>query len=113
MAVVKGQGLKKGEKIQRLGRIRIVKARPEALHSIKFHPHRSPHGYRSEVWREGFPNLTADQFIEMFCRHNPGCYRWTAVMRIQFAYLEAPYVGAVSTAPPAIPHIPNLNPSMP
>jgi hypothetical protein len=75
--VEKGRGLKKGEKIKRLGMIRIVSARPERLSTID----------AADVRREGFPDHTPAQFVAMFCKHNriePN----HLVNRIEFEYLD-------------------------
>lgn len=57
-ACEKCQGLKKGEKVKRLALIRVVKTEPEFVFSIKEY---GP----SELAREGFPHLTAREFIDM------------------------------------------------
>ena len=59
-AVEKSMGLKKGEKIKRIGRIRIVSTRPEPLNAIT----------DPDVAKEGFAGWTRSQFIEMYSRHN-------------------------------------------
>jgi len=64
MAVEKGQGLKKGEKVRRLGEIEVLEVEREPLHAICDHP--------GDCAREGFPEMTNMQFIEMYCRHNGG-----------------------------------------
>lgn len=81
MAVVKGQGLKKGEKVQRLGVIRIVSVRREELREITF----------DDVLREGFlqgadsRETTRRRFIHHFCQMNE-CSPYTDVTRIEYAY---------------------------
>lgn len=75
--VEKGQGLKKGEKVKRLGLIRIKSTRPEPLNDIT----------REDVIREGFSGLTRMEFIVMFCQHNK-CRMNTLVNRIEFEYLD-------------------------
>lgn len=75
MAVVKGQGLKKGEKVERLGVIRIVSVRREPLSAIT----------ADDVVREGFPDVSPPEFITMFRRMNRGL-PWQVVTRIEFAY---------------------------
>lgn len=75
-AVVKAMGLRKGEKIERICRIRIVSTRPEPLYAIT----------EKEVLREGFPYLGRQGFIEMFCRHNK-CAVDVTVNRIEFEYV--------------------------
>jgi len=76
-AVEKGMGLKKGEKVRRLGLIEVVSAWPEPLEAIT----------AEDVVREGFPEMTSENFVEFFCRHNqvdPS----TIVNRIEFKYLD-------------------------
>ena len=58
-AVKKGMGLKKGEKIEVLGHIRIVSVRQERLADI------SP----EECRREGFPEMWPRDFVNMLCTH--------------------------------------------
>ncbi len=81
MGVEKGMGLKRGEKVKRLGLIRIVDVNLEPLCCIT----------KEDVRREGFtkPIHTIPYFIEMFCRANR-CHARTEVTRIEFEYLETP-----------------------
>lgn len=75
--VVKGQGLKKGEKVERIGPpIRFTAVTRELLYHI------TP----DDVRREGFPTMTPAEFIAMFCKHNR-CTPDTEVTRIEFTYL--------------------------
>lgn len=71
--VKKAMGLKKGEKIQRLGVCRCVSNRAERLDAIT----------QEDVVSEGFPTMTPSEFVEMFCRHH-GCLPQTIVQRILF-----------------------------
>jgi hypothetical protein len=81
-AVKKGQGLKKGEHPARLGQIRVVSSRRERLDRML-----TEVGYgHNEVHREGFPDMTPKQFVEMFCEHN-GCTQDRVITRIEFEYL--------------------------
>ena len=76
--IEKGQGLKKGEKVKRIGPpIRVVDVRREALMAISY----------QDILREGF---TFDRlaFIEMFCKANK-CNPHTIITRIEFEYLNA------------------------
>jgi hypothetical protein len=77
-AVRKSQGLKKGEKVQRICVIRIIKTNPEALWRID----------KADVRREGFVSMSRREFIAMFCEHN-GCAPYTRVNRIAFEFLSA------------------------
>ena len=75
--VEKARGLKKGEKIRRLGLIEILAVRRERLDAIT----------AEDVMREGFPGMAADDFVEMFCRTHR-CEPDAWVNRIEFRYLE-------------------------
>ena len=84
-ACVKCMGLKPGEKIERLGKIRIVSTRLEPLSSMV---HDMEYGC-SEAAREGFPGMTGYKFVVMFCDHmKPPLGSDTLVNRIEFEYLE-------------------------
>jgi hypothetical protein len=76
MGVVKGMGLKKGEKVQRLHCFEVKSVRRERLDKIT----------KEDVWREGFPGMTPANFVRMFCSHN-GCKPSTKVTRIEFIHL--------------------------
>ena len=76
MAVKKGQGLKKGEKVKRLGEIEVLSVVREPLEAIGTYP--------DDCTREGFPELGPEDFVQMFCRHNRGCTRDTELARIEF-----------------------------
>jgi hypothetical protein len=74
--VVKGMGLKKGEKIERIGPpVRIIRATREPLDTIT----------QKDCKREGFPELTPGQFVDMLVKHY-GCKRDVEVTRIVFIY---------------------------
>jgi hypothetical protein len=75
-AVEKSQGLKKGEKVKRLGTIEILSVRRERLSQID----------PSDVIKEGFPSYSIDSFVAMFCRHMK-CRPSTIVTRIEFKKL--------------------------
>ena len=79
MGCRKCMGLKRGEKIERLGLIRVIDIRREPLQRILSEP--------GGCAREGFPGKTPEQFILMFCAHMGG---WSdqIVTRIQFEYVE-------------------------
>jgi len=76
MGVVKGQGIPKGGKVEKLHASEVVSARTERLDAID----------EEDVIREGFLHLTPDEFVKMFCEHN-GCQPWTLVNRIEFKHL--------------------------
>ena len=77
--VVKGQGLKKGEHVERIGGpIRFTKVTREFLYGV----------WRDgECAREGFPGMGPAEFVVMFCKVNK-CQPGTCVTRIEFEYLE-------------------------
>jgi hypothetical protein len=75
-AIVKGQGLKKGERIERLEICVCVSNRPEPLGAI------TP----TDVRREGFPGLPVWAFVDKFCTLNR-CGREQVVNRIEFRYI--------------------------
>ncbi len=75
--VEKGQGLKKGEKVVKLGTIRIVSVRREQLDRIT----------DADCAREGFPNMRPAEFIEMFRQHNR-CDADALVNRIEYEYVD-------------------------
>lgn len=56
MAIEKGQGLKKGEKVKRLGEIVVVSVRREPLHDIE----------PTDVIREGFGAMLPTDFVRLF-----------------------------------------------
>lgn len=74
--VEKAMGLRKGEKIKRLGLIRIVNVRAEPLNAIT----------REDCVLEGFPDFVPQDFIWMFQYHNK-CEADRIVNRIEFIYL--------------------------
>src|SRR5688572_9288277 len=77
--IEKGQGLKKGETVRKLnGPIRFTAVSREVLSDI------TP----ADVFREGFPQMTVHEFVEMFKRHNGGLKN-QIVTRIAFEYVDA------------------------
>lgn len=73
MACARCMGLRKGEKPLRLGPIEVISKHREELRSI------TP----ADVIREGFPELTPEGFVAMFCQHM-GCEPETLVNRIEY-----------------------------
>lgn len=73
-AVRKCQGLKAGEKTERLGQIRVTGIRRERLSAIT----------SADVAREGFFGKSPEWFVEFFCGTHVGCERNTIVTRIEF-----------------------------
>lgn len=76
-AVVKGMGLKPGEKVERLGIIEIVDVRSEQIAAMT----------DADCAREGFPEMLAAQFVAMFCQ-NMRCDPSRIVQRIEFKYID-------------------------
>lgn len=80
MAVEKGQGLKKGEKVVRLGEIEVVSVRQERLDAIT----------AEDVAREGLDGATTpDDFVRLFCKGNKFARGDTQVTRIEFRKVES------------------------
>lgn len=78
----KCQGLKKGEKVVKIGKHRFVDLRWEPLRRMIDEPE-----YGSqEVILEGFPEMTPAEFVAMYCRHNK-CEPETLVHRMEFEYV--------------------------
>ena len=75
-ACQKSQGLKKGEKIKRLGQIRVVDVRREPLNAMTI----------EDCAAEGFPEMTPFQFIAFFCLEM-GCTSVSVITRIEFEYM--------------------------
>lgn len=88
--VEKGMGLKAGETIKRIHVIKLEDNMKEQLSVLTKYPQYG----MTELIREGFPNLTPGQFVEMFCDTHKGCTPETAVNRLSFVY---------TTPPPACP----------
>lgn len=80
----KCQGLKRGEKVKKLGLIKTVDVRREPLRRMIDEPEYG----REEVIREGFPDLTPEQFVTMFCKGHFGCTPETVITRIEYAYMD-------------------------
>jgi len=97
-AVVKSQGLKPGEKIQRLGTIRVVAVNSEPLNLLELVLDCEDTNDKPDTWgadecaREGFPELSPAEFVAMFCRHMK-CETDQLVTRIEFEYVDPPTGG--------------------
>lgn len=87
-AVEKGQGLKKGEKVKKLGMIRVIDARRELLRRMTDD---LDYGF-AECAKEGFPaphpNMWPSVFVEFFCAANRPCQPDWRITRIEFEKLE-------------------------
>jgi hypothetical protein len=78
----KCQGFKKGEKIIKMGQHQFTDLRWEPLR----HMVDDLEYGRREVILEGFPDMTPQQFVEMYCKHHK-CTPDTLVHRMEFKYL--------------------------
>ena len=76
-ACEKCQGLKKGEKINKLCQIRVVSVKTIPLFRID----------REDCIKEGFPDLWPYEFVKMFMREMKCKYSHTFVNRIEFEYV--------------------------
>jgi hypothetical protein len=78
MGCRKCMGLKSGEKIERLGLIRVVNTRRERINQIT----------AGDVVKEGFPDMDKAQFLRFFLSEiRPKQGALTIVTRIEFEYL--------------------------
>lgn len=76
MACVKCQGLKKGEKVEKIRPLKIVNVDLQQLLTIT----------KEEVKREGFPGRNPEWFTQMFCQLNQ-CSPYVLLTRIEFEYI--------------------------
>ena len=74
--VKKTMGFKKGEKIEKLGMIRIISTKREPLDEIS----------KEDCIKEGFPEMQPEDFITMLCKHSK-CGRYDTVTRIEFEHI--------------------------
>lgn len=86
-ACVKCMGLKKGEKPERICQIRVVDVWQEPLYGLTDSTQFPEYG-KSEVEKEGFPDMSPREFVTMFCKSHKGCTKNSLVTRIEFEYLE-------------------------
>lgn len=81
--VRKAMGLRKGEKQVCIGPpVVVTSVRREQLRWMLDDP---SYG-QNECVLEGFPDMTPDQFVAMFCGSHKGCTAETMVTRIEFDY---------------------------
>ena len=79
MACVKCQGLKKGEKIEKICQLKILNTRREHLSEIT----------KDDCIKEGFPEMSHYDFTSMFIKFNKlKSYNDCYVNRIEFEYLN-------------------------
>ena len=82
-AVEKCMGFRPGETVKRLALLRVLGVNRERLSAMSDGP-----DYGAvEAKREGFPELTGQEFVAMFCR-NMRCEPTTMVTRIEFEFCE-------------------------
>jgi hypothetical protein len=79
MGCRKCRGLKPGEKLERLGLIRVVSVRREPLSAVT----------AEDVAKEGYPGMTPEAFVAMFCRQMR-CEPDMPVTRIEYEYVLFP-----------------------
>lgn len=89
-AVKKGMGLKPGEKVERLGYIRLTDVRRERLRDMIDRD--DGYGFE-EVKREGFPHFSPPMFVEFFCGSHKGCIPGSTVTRLEFVRIPADTIG--------------------
>jgi hypothetical protein len=77
-AVEKGQGLKKGEQVNKLAAIRVRSVRLETLAAI------GP----DDVRAEGFGEMPPHDFVAFFCSTHKGIQPTSEVVRIEFEYVD-------------------------
>ena len=75
-ACVQCQGIKKGEKIQKICQIRIISTREEPLSLID----------KEDCIKEGFPEMEPEKFVGMFYVEMK-CWNIEIVNRIEFEYI--------------------------
>jgi hypothetical protein len=80
--VNKCQGLKAGEHPVELALIEVVSVRVEPLERMTLEPEYG----RAECILEGFPDMSPEDFVAMYCDHNAWLPGWP-VTRIEFRYL--------------------------
>jgi hypothetical protein len=94
--VVKGMGLRPGEKVERIGGpVRVLSVQRELLHAIARYPNEG----MTETRREGFPDMRPQEFIAMFCGSHRGCTPETEITRIEFSYDKLEGWEPMPTAP--------------
>jgi len=81
--IEKGQGLKKGEHVKRLGQIQVVSTHWEPLCRMTDD---LEYGFQETVL-EGFPELSPKQFVSFFCLADR-CTPDVTVNRIEFKYID-------------------------
>ena len=83
----KCQGRRNGEPLVKLKVIKIVDVRRERLDALLDPMHYLPEDAQAECRMEGFPNLSPQQFIDMFCKHMK-CKPNKVITRVKFHYVK-------------------------
>ncbi len=86
-AIRKGMGRKAGEPIVKLKVIQIVEVRREPLNALLDVMHYMPEAAEAECRMEGFPELTPEEFVKMFCREM-NCKPNRMITRVKFHYVK-------------------------
>lgn len=76
-AVEKGMGLKKGERVKVICQIRVISAKAERLADIN----------GPEIIKEGFPQMSKTEFMDMFIKSHKGVTFDSFINRVEFEYL--------------------------
>jgi hypothetical protein len=79
-------GLKRGEKIEILGECICISNTPEPVDEIIRRPYRNG-SLVSEMELEGFPEMTAEAFVDFFCKSHKKVTPETYINRIAFDYV--------------------------
>jgi hypothetical protein len=85
-AVEKCQGIPKGGKVTKLGKIRVKDVRRERVDRLTVD---EAYG-RAEVVAEGFPEMSPAEFVAFFCKANRPCLPSWTVTRIEYEYVDDP-----------------------
>jgi hypothetical protein len=76
----KVMGRRRGEPLERIVDVEVISVRREPLDAIT----------AGDVAAEGFPQMTAAQFVTFFCGTHRGCGPGTEITRIEWRYLDPP-----------------------
>lgn len=87
----KVRGRRRGEPLERIVTVEVVSVRRERLDTI------TP----ADVTAEGFPDLTAAEFVEFFCASHRGIGPDDEVTRIEWTYQSGAASAGAPTSPPA------------
>lgn len=80
----KCQGLGKGGKIVKMDVIELVDVREEPLRRMIDEPEYG----RDECRREGFPEMTPEEFVTFWCAGHKGTTPDSTVCRLEFRYVD-------------------------